>query len=106
MTYVIVPVSEYTQDPVLQELIAMVGTGRLPPTAAQAAIWTRTDNLSWQELAAKSVRTITGYRPYFSPQELTTAQVIVATAEGRVRERADNPSAETKPERVASPRVR
>ncbi len=49
--YKLVRVEEYTEDVVLQELIRLVGTGRLNQHSAQAAIWTRTDNIvgsSWQ----------------------------------------------------------
>lgn len=90
-TYKIVPVDEYTKDPVLQELITMVGTGRLPAQGAQAAVWTRTDNMSWQELSQKFSYNALGAKiPYFSGVQLQTAQTIVATAEGRVREKAEN----------------
>ncbi len=100
-TYKIVPVEEYTKDPVLQEMISMVGSGKLPPQGAQAAVWTRTDNLSWHELASKfSYNVLGGKIPYFSGNELRTAQVIVSTAEGRVREKGDSPANEAIPVRT------
>lgn len=107
--YKLIPVSDYTQDPVLTELIQMVGTGRVPQHAAQAAIWTRTDNMSWQQLAAKGTRGIHGWISYFSPADIANAQLLTATAEGRVREKASQkePSNETQPEsRNLTSRVR
>jgi hypothetical protein len=87
VSYQIVPVEEYTQDAVLAEMIRMVGTGRLEPQSAQAAIWNRTDNMSWQELAAKSKRDSLGRNtPYFGYGTLQRAQLIVAAAEAQVRE--------------------
>lgn len=104
-TYQIVSVDSYTQDPVLKELITMVGTGRLNPQAAQAAVWNRTDNMSWQQLASKVVHGPAGRKsPYFSPNDLRGAQLITATAIARIRERGEDP--DMKPEPVAASRVR
>ena len=105
LEYKLVPVDEYTQDKVLAELIRMVGTGRVDQHSAQAAIWTRTDNMSWQELAAKNVRGIRSVEYYFNAQNIQEGQLLMAAAEGNVREK----SRETgKPESndAGSPRVR
>ena len=99
LNYKLVAVEEYTQDPVLSELIRMTATGRVNPQAVQAAIWTRTDNLTWQQLASKGVQAIHGRVPYFKPEELGAAQLMLATAEGRVREKAS-----AKPEEDTAPR--
>ncbi len=94
--YAIIPVEEYTQDPVLQELISMVGTGRLAPQAAQAAVWNRTDNMSWQELSNKfSYGAVGNKLPYFTGNDLRAAQLISTTAVARVRERGENPDPES-----------
>ncbi|GAB5444248.1 MAG: hypothetical protein Fues2KO_45970 [Fuerstiella sp.] len=101
-SYSIVSVDAYTNDPVLKELIAMVATGRLAPQAAQAAVWTRTDNLSLQQLATKfSYNSIGQKVPYFSQRELLSAQQIVTTAIGRIKERGESPVVETKPVRTS-----
>ena len=89
---VLVKTEEYTEDPVLRELIGMVATGRLAPQAAQAAVWNRTDKMSWQELAAKfSYGPLGNKLPYFSRTDLRGAQMLSATAVGRIRERGENP---------------
>ena len=99
--YSIIPVDSYTKDPVLKELISMVGTGQLHPQAAQAAIWHKTDNMSPQQLAAKySYNAIGQKAPYFSQQDLLGANQILATAMGRIRERGENPVADTTPVRA------
>lgn len=95
--YKIVRVSDYTDDAVLAELIRMVGTGRVDQQSAQAAIWTRTDNLTWEQLASKSVRGIHGYRNFFQPGHIAQGQLLMTSAEARVRqqgeEQTENPEA-------------
>lgn len=101
--YKIVATDEYTKDPILRELISMVGTGRLAPQAAQAAVWNRTDNMSWQQLAAKvSYGPLGNKLPYFNGNDLRGAQLITSMAIGRIRERADEtPVVKTAPEEAA-----
>ena len=105
LEYKLVPVDKYTDDKVLAELIRMVGTGRVNQHSAQAAIWTRTDNMSWQELAAKNVRGILSVQYYFNAQNIQEGQLLMATAEGSIREKSQ---ATEKPEsnEAGSPRVR
>ena len=104
--YKLVRVADYTQDPVLAELIRMVGSGRVEQHSAQAAIWTRTDNMSWQDLANESTRSIGGGRDYFfKPANIMMAQNIFVAAEARVREAAENGEA-SEPAEVFIPRVR
>ncbi|MEZ6125093.1 MAG: hypothetical protein R3C49_18255 [Planctomycetaceae bacterium] len=91
--YQMVPVDSYTQDVVLKELITMVGTGKLAPPAAQAAVWNRTDNMSWQDLASKVSYGVLGNKvPYFTSADLRRAQLISSTAVARIRERGEDPA--------------
>ena len=104
--YRLVRVADYTQDPVLAELIRMVGSGRVEQHSAQAAIWTRTDNMSWQDLANESSRSIGGGRDYFfKPSNIVAARNIFVVAEARVREAAEKGEASETAE-VVVPRVR
>ncbi len=105
LEYKLVPVEEYTKDEVLAELIRMVGTGRGNQHSAQAAIWTRTDNMSWQQLEAKNVRGILSVQYYFNAQNIREAQMMTTVAESNVREKS---KATEKPEatEAGSPRVR
>jgi hypothetical protein len=84
--YKLVRVEEYTQDAVLQELIRMLGTGNINQHSAQAAIWNRTDNMSWSDLAQKHHRGIQGVSYFFNSQNIAEAQLLIATAEGNLRE--------------------
>lgn len=108
MNYTIVPVEKFTTDPVLTELIEMVGTGRLDPLSAQAAVWNKSNNMSWQQLSAKFVYgPVRNKLPYFSRAQLMNAQRIVAVAEGRVREKAADSDSDVpaeRPSRVISAR--
>ena len=105
LEYKLVPVEEYTKDEVLAELIRMVGTGRVNQHSAQAAIWTRTDNMSWQELAAKNVRGIRSVEYYFNAQNIREGQLLMAAAEGNVREKSKE-SEKPESNEAGSPRVR
>jgi len=91
MRYRLIPVETYTENPVLRELITIVGTRRLNSEAigsAQAATWHVTNKMSWQELAAKSKSKLNGFIPYFSQRQLLVAQSVVSTAFGRAQEKA------------------
>lgn len=99
--YSIIPVEAYTNDPVLKELIYMVGTGQLPTQAGQAAVWNRTDKMSWQQLSQKYSVSIIGQKsPYFTSNDIVTAQQIAATAVGRLRERGESTTPPAKTERT------
>lgn len=89
--YKLVPVDEFSEDPALHELVRIVGAGKVNKQAAQAAAWHLADKMSWQELAAKSVRRLggAGTFPYFSRAELLGAQDLVAVAHARAKERAE-----------------
>jgi len=100
MTYKLVATDTYTSDPVLRELLTMVGTGKLEPSAAQAAVWHQTDHMTWEQLAAKQIEHAGGVpsEPYFSNSELASAQQLVSQAQGRAREREQEAKTETKTE--------
>ena len=105
LEYKLIPVEEYTNDEVLSELIRMVGTGRVNQHSAQAAIWNRTDKMSWDALASKSVRGILSVEYYFNAQNILEGQLMLATAEGSVREKAQNAD-QTESNEAGNPRVR
>jgi hypothetical protein len=99
--YRLVRTTEYTDDPVLAELIRMVGTGRMDQQSIQAAIWTRTDNLTFEQLANKQVRGIQGIRYYFRPEQIARGRQLMTAAEVQVKERGDQPEQRpTTPARV------
>lgn len=91
MTYKLVPTETYTKDTVLQELLAGIATGTLNRKVAQAAAWHLTDDMSWEQLAAKSIKRIGGLgnEPYFTRQEILAAMSLVSAAEAKARENND-----------------
>lgn len=96
MNYTIIPVEQYTTDKKVQELVRLVGTGQMDPAAAQAAAWHLDDGMSWAELAAKTFPIFGGAEaPYFTQAQLMGAQQVVAAAEVRAEERADEVPVET-----------
>ncbi len=94
MTYKLIKLEDYTSDPVLQELLVAVGTGKLDgdKQAAQAATWFLTDKMSWYKLEEKKIGRVGGAEddPYFSQAELNEAGQIVAQAQGQARKRDAN----------------
>ncbi len=104
--YRLVPVDEYTKDkdPALAELVRLVATRKVNKQAAQAAAWHLADKMSWQELAAKSVRRLGGQGnfPYFSRAELFGAQQLVVLAQARAKERAEQKPATSEQDPAAS----
>lgn len=91
MTYKLVPTETYTKNPVLQELLAGIATGKLNRNVAQAAAWHLTDDMSWEQLAAKKIRRAGGLgdQPYFSREEIIAAMSLVSGAEAKAREKND-----------------
>ena len=89
--YKLVPVSQVSQDPVLYELLSVVGTGKVDSQSAQAAAWHLTDKMSFQQLSAKTVIHLGGLppTPYFSQAQLQGAQQLLALSTQRAEERKD-----------------
>lgn len=81
--YEIRPVSAFTKDARVQQILTMLGKGELDQQAAQAATWHFTDNMSWNELATKKRHHLGGRpdEPYFSPGQLQMAMQIATHAE-------------------------
>jgi hypothetical protein len=90
MAYKMVPIESFTTKPEVIELCKLVGTGKIPQSAAQAAAWHFTDGMSWQQLAQKvGVQHLIGpSEPYFSPVDIQAGMRIAAETLQRVR---DNP---------------
>lgn len=96
MTYRIGKVEDFSDNPVLEETLKMVASGKLDPQAGQAATWHITDKMSWEQLAAKSIPHVgRPATPYFAPETLLRAQNIHIAAIARAKEReqgSDNSS--------------
>ena len=97
--YKLVPVSQVSQDPVLFELLTVVGTGKVDSQSAQAAAWHLTDKMSFQQLSAKTVTHLGGLppTPYFSQAQMQGAQQLLALSTQKAEERKDKKPAVEQP---------
>ena len=106
--YKLVPVAQVSQDPVLYELLSVVGTGRVDSQAAQAATWHLTDDMSFQQLASKSSTHLGGLppTPYFSVAQLQGAQQLLGLSTRKAEERkAKQPASDTATPATSTARV-
>ncbi|QGJ70292.1 Hypothetical protein PBC10988_19870 [Planctomycetales bacterium 10988] len=89
--YEIKPIETFTQDENLIELLRMYATGRISYSIAQATAWHFSDGMSWQELAAKTIKRLNGFHePYFNPQEIRLAMQLAHVAKQRAEERKNH----------------
>ncbi|MGY8768315.1 MAG: hypothetical protein ACKVH8_07800 [Pirellulales bacterium] len=74
LEYTIRPSDDYSTKPGVADLLHMLGSNKLSQHAAQAAAWHLNNDMSWQELASKSIRHLDGrVTMYFSQQEISIA---------------------------------
>lgn len=89
ITYKVIRPEEYSSDPALAELLKMVAAGRVEKQAAQAAAWHISSGMSWEQLANKAYHHVNAPdSPYFQPQTLQLAQLVVAESQSRAAELA------------------
>ncbi|MCC9657807.1 hypothetical protein [Rhodopirellula halodulae] len=79
MQYAIVPLEKVSKDPAVAALCEALGNGAVAQNTAQAATWHLTDDMSWEELAAKNRKEskYTGNIPYFTAFEIRAAANVV-----------------------------
>jgi hypothetical protein len=86
--YFLVETDKYTRDEKLQELLALVGTGKIDPEVSQAVAWHLTDGMSYEQLSAKQQYHLGGYATrYFEPEELQQAVKLLEYVKQRLDER-------------------
>ena len=91
MEYEIKPVENITTDERVIELLRQFGSGQLKHASAQAAAWHLANNMSWQELAAKHRRSLSGTKsPYFTLTTLRQAAEIVLRVTRAAQEKQEN----------------
>ncbi len=96
MTYEVKPVTSFTKQPGIAELLARLGSGEIDQRAAQAAAWHLNNQMSWDELAEKKIDYVDGgSEPYFTDDELhqgmAAAQQSLADAEKPPQDRQPSP---------------
>ncbi len=83
--YTLAPVSRFSHDPVLYQLLTVVGRDNTDSKAVQAAAWHVTDKMSFQELSEK-FNTPLGMitqTPEFTREQILAAQNLVERAKQR-----------------------
>lgn len=81
--YRLVPLQQFNTDPRVEAVCRKLGSGEISQHTAQCAAWHITDNLSWEELAAKNrfESRYTGNIKFFSEAELSEAMSLVSGLE-------------------------
>lgn len=88
INYKVQPLANLNSDPAIEQMCRMLAEGEVSQSAAQAAAWRVTDNVSWQELATKNrfeSRMSQTYQRYFNRNDLMAAQLIIAEANKRAQ---------------------
>ena len=96
MKYEIKPLEQVTDKPAVREICKMLGQGQLDQRVAQAAAWHVANDMSWEQLATKQSKHLTGWvTPYFTPAQIQAAMraVSVAMLAAEQAKPSDHPSA-------------
>jgi hypothetical protein len=74
MKYEIRPIESLTSSPAVIETIRMLTRGQISQRVAQILTWHHNNEMSYEELAAKTIEHLTGpSEPYFTADEIRTA---------------------------------
>jgi hypothetical protein len=81
--YRLQPLDSVSQDPRLEFVLMALANGRVSQRVAQAAAWHVANGLSWERLAAETIRHAGGVpdEPFFQRAELAGAMQLVAAAQ-------------------------
>ncbi|QDU81239.1 hypothetical protein Pla110_29780 [Polystyrenella longa] len=103
MEYTVAPVATFSEDPVLERLLVNVAEQRIDNHVAQAAAWHLASEMSWGDLAAKSVKHLGGLpaTSYFSRAQLSKAQQAVSVLTFRVQQEAEENKNNSESEEVS-----
>lgn len=103
--YEIRPLEDYAKKPdEVREVLKLMANGKIPQRVAQIAAWHYNNGMSFEELAAKTIRSAIGLRrPYFSPSEIQAAlQVVSLTNQTVMNAKAKAVPAEVSPGETAA----
>lgn len=96
MRYEIRPLESVAGNAEVVELIAMLQAGTVSQRVAQVLAWHMNNEMSFQELAAKTIRRLDGTSyPYFNPAEIQAAMAAKDFIVRQLAERKANPEAAT-----------
>ncbi len=93
-SYTIQPLSSFTEDSRVAQVIKMLAAGEIAQPVAQAAAWHFTDNLSFDQLARKvGVQHLDGSsQPFFARNQVVLAARVANEAMRRAGQLSDGPS--------------
>jgi len=97
--YELRPVDKAVSDPVLQELLCLMGRKPVPYLVAQAAAWHLGSGKTWEDLRQMPTSQLAPGMPVFSPKDLRAAKALVEEAKGlaesqKKADRSNNTAAE------------
>ena len=100
--YTLAPVTKISPDPVLYQLLTVVGSGKVDTKAAQAAAWHQANKMSFQQLSEK-MNTPLGaltQTPEFTRNQILAAEELIAEAKQRATEASlvETPESKVEPE--------
>lgn len=85
--YKLVPLAKVTSDPKIAELCKMMGRGEVDQTSAQVAAWHLANGMSFEQLAAKTIRRANGQiTSYFNAANIEAGMKIAYAAAMRAEE--------------------
>ncbi|UUO06695.1 hypothetical protein M4951_25550 [Blastopirellula sp. J2-11] len=90
--YDVKPIDQYTTKPGVATLLHMLGSGKIDQRVAQATAWHLNNDMSWEELAGKTIHHLDGRsESYFSRKEINTAMQASAFVVKYEAEMQQNP---------------
>lgn len=90
MKYEIRPLESVASDAEVGELISMLNAGTVSQRVAQVLAWHLNNEMSFQELAAKTIRRLDGTSyPYFNPVEIQAAMAAKDHIVRQIAEKAE-----------------
>ncbi|MGB7323916.1 MAG: hypothetical protein WBD31_03530 [Rubripirellula sp.] len=80
MQYRMVPITDFTDDAIVERLCTMLGDDNVDQSVAQAAVWHVIDGMSWESLAQKNQfeSQYVGQIKFFTSGEIAQAKKLVA----------------------------
>ncbi|MBL8826898.1 MAG: hypothetical protein JNM18_07905 [Planctomycetaceae bacterium] len=85
MTYEVRPLEALSSNPAVREVLKQLGQGAVSQRVAQVAAWHYANNMSWEELASKQIKRLSGeVYAYFNTQEMQTAFALGTAIEKKL----------------------
>lgn len=102
--YTLVPVTRFSRDPVLHQLLTVVAAGKTEQKACQAAAWHVSNKISFQTLSEKTTTPLGSLTqtPDFTREQIQAAQDLVEEARKRASDAQASTTLESSPDATAT----